>query len=356
MIKHVLLILLTGLLSHCTHRPPVDLLPDKMPEAVANNATAYLQLKQQPQLYTFNGLQAGKTYKDVTKHAFVWQNSQWHKMNVPEVQSPVLASVAVTVKQSVYLFGGYTVAADHSEKSIPHVWKIDGKQISENPLSEWLAMPTMPVPVDDAVALVYQQRYIYLISGWHDVDNVDRVQVFDTDTEEWFQASSFPLPPVFGHAGGIVDNHMIICDGVKVVKKLDEKQFKSSAECVLGVINPNDITDITWEQIPHHSGTAYYRMAATAVNNQIVFAAGSDNPYNFNGIGYNGEPAKPSGAVRVYDLSSQKWSIINDKINPSMDHRALLNTPYGLLILGGMVAQQQVTDQITVLHKLLGNK
>lgn len=26
----------------------------------------------------------------------------------------------------------------------------------------------MPVPVDDSVALVYRDRYVYLVSGWHE--------------------------------------------------------------------------------------------------------------------------------------------------------------------------------------------
>ena len=38
----------------------------------------------------------------------------------------------------------------------------------------------MPVPVDDSVALSYKERYIYLISGWHNDGNVNLVQVYDT--------------------------------------------------------------------------------------------------------------------------------------------------------------------------------
>ena len=30
----------------------------------------------------------------------------------------------------------------------------------------------MPVPVDDAIAGVYREQFIYLVSGWHDSDNV----------------------------------------------------------------------------------------------------------------------------------------------------------------------------------------
>ena len=77
-------------------------------------------------------------------------------------------------------------------------------------------------PVDDTVALVYQNRYIYLVSGWHgsgiskSTGNVNLVQVFDSQQGRWFNATPFPGAPVFGHAGGIVDDQFLIVDGVKV--------------------------------------------------------------------------------------------------------------------------------------------
>lgn len=337
------------ILCACTHKLSTPMIPTQLPIAVSNNAVAYMNIDGVDQFLTFNGLTVGKTYLDISNEAYLWQDGKWHAMAVPESQLPVLASTAVTVNDSVYLFGGYTVAADHSEKSIPNVWKIDGRKLINNPLTQWQAMPSMPTPVDDTVALVYQQRFIYLVSGWFDVDNVDLVQVFDTQAETWLAATAFPLPPVFGHAGGIVNNQMVLCDGVKVMMKADKKQFLPSPECVLGTINPNDVTEITWTGIPHHSGTAFYRMAASGDSDrQIHFLAGSNNPYNFNGIGYNTRPSEPSSDIRIFDLKLRQWSILSDKIPRSMDHRALLNTPHGMVIMGGMSDQQKVTDHIMI--------
>lgn len=339
--------LLPLLLCQCavrqTEKPD---LPSSLPIAVSNNAVAYLNINGQHQFYTFNGLKPGKTYQDITNQAFVWHSGEWHDLNVPVEQLPVLASVAVSVKDSVYLFGGYTVAADHSEKSIPNVWRIDGFS------HQWQAMPAMPTPVDDAVALVYQDRYIYLISGWHDVDNVSLVQVFDTDTQTWQQATEFPLPPVFGHAGGIVEHQMVICDGVKVMWQGDKKQFLPSPECVLGVIDKVDISKIHWQKIPHHSGKAFYRMAASGDGNDgVYFAGGSDNPYNYNGIGYNDVPAKPSDDVRIYDLKLHQWITRQSAIPATMDHRSLLHTIDGFYILGGMKTDQMVVNRILKIEK-----
>ena len=348
MIKGVLI--LTWLLFLCSCSQPVTVankiprLPQQLPIAVSNNAVAYVAGSDQ--FYTFNGLLAGKTYQDITNQAYVWQAGQWSQLSVPTTQQPVLASTAVTVGQFVYLIGGYTVAADHSEKSVPNVWKIDSQT------HQWHAMPTMPTPVDDTVALVYQNRYIYLISGWHDVDNVDLVQVFDTNNNTWHQATPFPLPPVFGHAGGIIGNQMVICDGVKVVKANDKKQFLPSPACALGQINADDFSQIEWQDMTHHSGTAYYRMAAASDNlSHFYFIGGSDNPYNYDGMGYNQLPAEPSNQIRSYDSANQQWLLLDNQLPASMDHRALLYTRHGMVVLGGMAEGQTVIDRITYHQK-----
>ena len=78
-----------------------------------------------------------------------------------------------------WLFGGYTVAADGSEESMAGVYRIRPGE----PELQWVT--NMPVPVEDSVLLVYQDRYIYLVSGWHDLGNVNLVQVLDTQTLTW---------------------------------------------------------------------------------------------------------------------------------------------------------------------------
>ena len=54
---------------------------------------------------------------------------------------------------------------------------------------EFKERASMPVPVDDAIAVVYQDRYIYLISGWHDFGNVNLVQQYDVIADSWSQAT-----------------------------------------------------------------------------------------------------------------------------------------------------------------------
>ena len=101
-------------------------------------------------------------------------------------------------------------------------------------------------------------------------------------------------------------------------------------------------------------------MAAVGVSdyNKIVFAGGSDNPYNYNGIGYNKTPSSPSAKLFSYDLVTQSWKVHPALPIASMDHRGLLLGRSRLFILGGMSDNPQVSAlvQSVPLANLLKNK
>lgn len=120
-----------------------------LPEPVTNNAVASVNLAGKQHVFSFMGLAEGKTYKDV--HNRAWQlvidsggnASAWQR--IPDVPSSLtlegrLASVAVGVDKHIYLFGGYTVAKDHTEISTPDVYRY-------NPQTQkYTSMASMPVP------------------------------------------------------------------------------------------------------------------------------------------------------------------------------------------------------------------
>ena len=321
--------------------------PD-LPEPVTNNAVVSVETRNETYLLSFMGLGKNKTFKDVHNKAWRLKVGDQSWQQIPPVPSSLplkgrLASIAVSVKDSAYLFGGYTVAEDHSEISSPDNFRYD---VSTN---RYQRIADTPVPVDDAVALVYQQRFIYLISGWHNDGNVNLVQVYDTQTDSWRQASPFVGKPVFGHAGGVVDNTMVICDGVKVVPLKDKRRtFAAEPACYRGQIDEKNFLKVDWRVIEHPTKTARYRMAATgdAENNRIVFYGGSDNPYNYNGTGYNGEPAEPDGMAWLYDVQKHSWQ--NQSTHgKTMDHRGLIAIDNKFFVIGGMIAGQTVTNKVT---------
>jgi len=320
----------------------------KTPFAVSNNAVAYHAPTQS--VYSFAGLKAGKTHDDVTADAFKCALATELCTDIKPLPDGKgrLAATAQTVGDTIYIFGGYSVAQDGSEVSTPEVWAYDINTL------EYTRKTNMPMPVDDTVSLVYQDRYIYLVSGWHKDDNVINVQLYDTKEDNWEPASDWPGVPVFGHAGAIVGPTMAICDGV-IVKQPEppetRRSFTDISACWRGDIDEFDPRKIAWRRLKQLPGKGNYRMAATGwpVKNMIVFAGGSDNPYNINGIGYNKIPSAPSAHVWGYDIGNDKYVLFKDKPAATMDHRGLIHLDDNkFMTVGGMGKDQTVLDRMHV--------
>lgn len=327
---------------------------DNLPNPVTNNAVAQVKAGGAWYILSFSGLGANKTYHDVHNHTYVFDvtKNQWHIKSPVPIKQPIggligrLASVASTIDDLAYVFGGYTVAKDHSEVSIPDVYSYDVLK------DKYRALAPMPIPVDDSIALPYDNRYIYLISGWHNDGNVNLVQLYDTQTNQWHQATAFPGKAVFGQAGGIVENKLLICDGIRIdVHPNKPRTYAAETACYRGEINPINPSKISWFKVQHPTGKSRYRMAAKGLVNsvtqekEIIFIGGSHNPYNYNGIGYNSKPSEPSNEIWRYNLETNTWNISQSN-TATMDHRGLLSINGKLLTIGGMTKNQQVLKQI----------
>lgn len=317
----------------------------ELPIAVSNNAVSAVKTSSGWQLLSFNGLTKNKDWRAVTNTAMGLDlaTKTPYLINSVPFKEGRLASIAVTVNNKVYLFGGYTVSESHAEKSMPDVYQYDPETKTFSLFSNML------IPVDDSVALVYQNRYIYLISGWHDVGNIADVQILDTHTKRWYLGTPYPGEPVFGHAAGIVNNTMVVIDGVKVAGISQGKRlYAMSSQSYLGKIDPKDFTKIHWQKLPPHPEKAKYRAASSGSKqlNSIIFAGGSDNPYNFNGIGYNGTPSKPSKLVFSWNIKTNQWRTLTPLNQASMDHRGLLAVDENYYLLGGMGEMQTVNGNV----------
>ncbi len=296
--------------------------------------------------YSFNGLEPGKTYEDVTSRAFACAipAATCKEIAGPPVAEGRLASTAVFLHDRIFLFGGYSVTEDGTEVSTPEVFAF-------NPATEdYQRRADMPAPVDDAVAFSYASRYIYLVSGWHDDGNVSLVQVFDTWEDKWFRATDYPGAPVFGHSGGAAGGKFVIADGVAVIGKDENgrRQFGGADEAWLGEIDESDPAVIHWKKLPSHGAAPLYRMAAIgeAEKNRILFYGGGDNPYNYDGIGYDGAPSKASDLLFAFDLESETWISVGRSGRGSMDHRGLMRWNGAYWTLGGMNENREVTGDL----------
>lgn len=328
---------------------------DPLPIPVSNNAVAGVKAKGYF-LYSFMGIGAKKTWDAVTNNAYALDlaTGKWSPINPVPGPAGRIAASAIGARGLVYLFGGYTVDAHGGEITVPDV------EIYEPLTGRWFRGPDIPVPVDDSVVGVYRDRYIYLVSGWSNHDAVSNVQVYDAEKNKWFKATPIPGTPVFAHAGGLVDDTIVYVDGARKSTGGAGSAYVASDECWMGKIDHKHPEQIQWTKLPNHPGLARFRIAAGVggegsgekKEEKIYFSGGSDNPYSFNGIGYDGNPAEPSAVTFDFNLRTKKWETIDENTpDPTMDHRGLVVTPDGLAVIGGMEKGQQVTAKVVLLPK-----
>ena len=329
----------TTLALHASALPP-------LPAPVANNAVTTVTVNNVDYLVSFAGIGNGLKYSDTHARTFVLRhgNNDWVEHEPVPGGVGRLATTAASVGGLAYVFGGYSGEEDGTEVSTPWVHSFNpetGVFVEQSP---------MPVPVDDAVSFTWEDRYIYLISGWHDLGNVNLVQRFDTVSNTWAQATPIPGTSLFGHAGGIVRNNIVYCDGVAVVPHADKsRSFAASDECWSGIINDKDSRRIDWRPLETHPGPPRYRMAAAGIPalHSVLFLGGSENPYNYDGLGYDGNPSEPAVDGLLFDLKTSSWQVIRQDNAASMDHRGLVPFGDGWVIVGGMLAKQTTTAAVT---------
>ena len=316
-----------------------------LPRAVTNNAVVSVRTDDNEYLVSFAGLGAGKGHDDTLDVTWVFNGNTGEWAEAAPVPGGVgrLAAVAASVGGTAFVFGGYSVAEDGTEVSTPWVHAFDPAT------GRFTERATMPVPVDDAVAVTFEDRFIYLISGWHDVGNVNLVQRYDTTEDSWSQATPTPGRGVFGHAGGILGNRIVYCDGVAIEPHVDRRRdFVAFSDCYMGIIDSTDGRRIDWRTLPPHPGQPRYRMAATGTEamNGVLFVGGSENPYNYDGIGYDGEPSEPAKGGLLFDVASGRWRTMPLEGTATMDHRGLVQFGNALVSIGGMQSGQQVINNI----------
>lgn len=337
------LIALAPVTGLALHEIEVQRLPP-LPAPVANNAVATWTGPAGTGLVSVLGLGPGKTWKDITAagHLLAPGGDAWQALPALPVAEGRLAASAVSVGDSVLVLGGYTVAADGHEVSTPEVFRMT------RPEHGWRRVADMPVPVDDAVAGVYRDRWVYLVSGWHDLGNVNLVQVLDTRDGTWAQATPYPGEPVFGHAGALSGDSLVVCDGVRIEYSSEGgRTFLPANQCWSGSIDPGDVRRIDWRPLGPHPGPSRYRMASgVGAQGRVVFVGGSANPYNFDGVGYDGRPSEPEDLVFTFDPESGEWACHGRLAVATMDHRGLPEHDGWLHLIGGMRAGQQVSAEV----------
>lgn len=321
-----------------------------LPQPLTNNAVAAVDVEGRVSVFTFLGLDSTKVWSGVTNVAYRWDVGDDAWREIPPVPGPGrLAATAQTVDGLIYVIGGYTVAEDGSERSLPDV------AIYDPAADSWSRGADIPVPTDDAVSGVLGGDRIVLVSGWHDTGNIRDVQIYHPETDSWAAGTPIPGAPVFGHTGAVVDSRLVYVDGAAVVDARPRFQI-DSASWVGDIRESNPAAaaagsaaaplSIAWSTARPHPGPPLYRSAGGTLGSYALFIGGTDNPYNYNGIGYDGQPASPLRQILAYAPALDVWDELAPLPVATMDHR---NAPVAggmIFVAGGMLAGQVVSDRV----------
>lgn len=312
-----------------------------LPYPVANNAVVGVDMVDQAHVYSMLGIDETKQWDGVRNWAFRWVvgSEAWEEL--PPVPGPGrLAATAESWGDKVYLFGGYTVAEDGSERSVASV------DVFDPSTDTWSSATPMPLPVDDAVSGVWRDSLIVLVSGWHDTDNVSDVQLYDPRADSWSSSAPIPGPPVFGHAGKVAGDEIVYIGGANT--RGTRPRFLIEPSSWRGTVRADAPTSVEWTPLPPHPGPLRYRAASVGLGDWVMFAGGTDNPYNYNGVGYDGDPAVPTASVFAFHRPTGRWVEGPDLPEARMDHRALALAGSSVVLVGGMDGGPSVTSSVWV--------
>lgn len=313
-----------------------------MPEAVSNNAVTEATVDGAPFVFSFAGIDTTKDWAGIHLRSYRLdvQNNLWEPIGLlPDPNGGKIAAGASTVKNKIYIIGGYHVASNYSEISSDKVHIYDPE--TDAYLPDGAPVPT---PIDDQVQAVWRDSLIYVITGWSNTTNVSDVQIYNPASDTWMQGTPVfenSNWKVFGGSGTIVGDTIYYAGGAKSVGNFPASNFFRK-----GYINPDNPTEITWEG-SIDNGALGYRMAASDFEGKPVWFGGSDVTYNFDGVAYNGSGGvPPNERISYYDPQTGILAPLIQYFVPVMDLRGIGKiAPDQYVIAGGMKENQSVTNR-----------
>jgi len=312
-----------------------------LPIAISNNAVVGIKVDGKDYVYSFGGIGAAKTHNDITLRSYKYDVSEniWTEIAALPDTMPKIASATSVVGGLIYIIGGYHVFPDGHEKSSPKVHIYDPSK--DKFLKDG---PDLPTPIDDHVQAVWNDKLIYVASGWSDSLNVNLVQVYGLG-KHWHYATSLPNEDnfkVFGSSGVIIGNNIYFMGGAG---NRQNKNFPIKNALRIGHINPDNPLEIEWEEKVDDLA-AIYRPASIVINGNPHWIGGSDKSYNYNGVAYTGEKVNPLKQSRYFDIQTGEIKIADFVVPEVMDLRGVAQTSSGeIIIAGGMLKDQAVSNR-----------
>ena len=315
-----------------------------VPERVSNNAVTTAEVGGTPYVYSFSGIDSTKDCDGDHLRSFRYNTSTdiWELIpDLPDNLGGKIAAGASTVKNKIYIIGGYHLASNCGETSSQKIHVF-------NPETNAYEADGAPLlrAIDDQIQAVWRDSLIYVISGWSNTLNVVNVQIYNPEEDEWNAGTFVPNSSnwrVFGASGTIIEDTIYIAGGAG---NWNGSNFPATQFFRKGIINPEIPTEITWEGASETMARGY-RMGVSDFEGKALWIGGSEETYNFDGIAYNGSGGVAAlDRITIYDPSLGQLDQLFGYIPPIMDLRGVAKiSSTEFIIAGGMVTNQEVTNK-----------
>jgi N-acetylneuraminic acid mutarotase len=313
---------------------------------ISNNAVSDALIGGERYVFSFGGIDQTKLYSGITQNSYKYEVSTgtWSSISPLPSLNTNIAAGASTVKNKIYIIGGYHVYANGSEVSSNEVIIYNPTTNTYEPNGN-----DIPIPIDDHVQCVWRDSLIYVVTGWSNNGNVPNVQLYNPELNSWLSGTDTPNThdyKSFGASGTIIGDTLYYFGGAK-----STGGFNAVNTLRKGVIDENNPTNITWS-LESNAPNNGYRSACIKHGNNAFWVGGSAVSYNYNGIAYNGSGGvNPLTQIMRYDTDSYTWYDGQGAPYSVMDMRGIAQiSSTSWIICGGMDENQSVTNRTFLLN------
>ncbi len=258
--------------------------------AVSRSCCAYITIGGNDYIYQFGG-GAGAQYTTVAKYDVA--ANTWTTAGLAPIPSAMSSASAVTLGNMIYLFGGENTAGL-------------GKTFMYDPVANtWTAKANMLTLVTDALVVKFDENYVYVIGGGTGLFGTgyfNSVQLYNVSTNTYTACTNYPVTA--GMMGGGMLNYTIISaggwDGVA-----------ATANAYQGVVNPVDLTQITWTPIPDYPATATTRMASFPIVGSAAYPTAAGVFFCGGAVG----GSAVTGLTYFYNICTPAWETLTPNLS-----------------------------------------
>lgn len=319
-----------------------------LPEGISNQSVAVSKIKGKVKVYSFYGLDSSKIWSGIHHKAYCLdlKKNKWKRIkDVPDTLGRI-ASASTVIKNKIYIVGGYAVFQNHKEQSSSATYIFNPQKRS------YTQGKNLIYPIDDQVQTVYKDSLLYVVTGWSDSLNINKVQVYFPEKNLWKEATSTAndsTAKVFGASGAILEDTLYYLGGASYGKSFPLVNTFHKA-----YINPKNPLELDWQEVQKYPKPLRYRAGVFISENKIYWLGGSAISYNYNGISYqNKQAVKPNSNLLSYDPTTGQFSILEfQKPLSIMDIRNIGKIDeHSFILVGGMNDSQKVSKKVYLIEK-----